>query len=80
MAEADRQDWRDLLVAAQRAATADDEEEVLEAWADLNALSSRSLTMAVAVQLVKIQLERPVVLPLAALMCGHALITAVHAG
>lgn len=67
---------RDNLVAliegARKTAGASTEEELVEAWSDLDRLGHRTMWMAVAVQLIKIQLERPVVLPLAVLMCGFS--------
>lgn len=67
-----------LAEAARRAAQATNEEELAEAVSDMDRLGHESVTMAVAVQLVKIQLERPLVLPLAIAMCGLSLYWAIQ--
>lgn len=68
----------ELAECARRVGSATTEEELAEAVSDLERLGDRSITLAVAVQLLKIHLERPVVLPLAALMCGFSLYYAVQ--
>ncbi|MBI2770597.1 MAG: hypothetical protein HYX47_13305 [Burkholderiales bacterium] len=63
----------ELADCARRVTDAASEEELAEALSDMERIGERSVSLAIAVQLLKIQLERPVVLPLAVLMCGFSL-------
>lgn len=68
----------DVLRAVSRVRRAQDDEERAEADADLEALGRQGPGLAALVALAKIQVERPMVLPMAAMMCGWALVQAVR--
>lgn len=68
----------DVLRSVSRVREAQDEEERAEAHADLEAIGRRGPGLAVVVALAKIQVERPMVLPIAILMCSWALFQAAR--
>lgn len=68
----------EVLRAVSRVREARDEEERAEARADLEALGRRGPGLAAVVALAKIQVERPMVLPMAIVMCTWALFQAAR--